>query len=230
MTTITISRQVGSGGNEIANRLCEILEYQRFDKQMLAEAASLSGLSEAEIIDFSEENYKVRRFLDRLFNRPAIQLVPETDYAPDVERMPVREEIALKLVRSAILYAYHRSNVVIMGRGGQIILQDKPGVLYVRLEAPIEDRIQRVKEQFKTSRQVSGVTLDLRRQAQDWILERDQASAEYLKRFYNVDWDDSTLYHIILNTGKINMIQAAEIIANLAQQQVYQPETKELIF
>jgi len=230
MTTITISRQLGSGGNEIANRVCELLDYQRFDKRMLARAASLAGLSDAEIIDFSEENYKVRKFLDRLFNRPAIQIQQENELSLDQEKMPIKEENSLKLVKSAILFAYHRGDVVIMGRGGQVILKDKPGALFVRIEAPMEDRIQRVKVQFRESRQISSVTLDLRRKVQDWILERDQASAEYLKRFYNVDWEDICLYHLIINTGKLNIEESANLIAHLAQHMVYQPEVKEIIF
>jgi cytidylate kinase len=230
MTTITISRQLGSGGNEIANRVCELLDYQRFDKRMLAQAASLAGLSDAEIIDFSEENYKVRKFLDRLFNRPAIQIQQENELSLDQEKMPIKEENSLKLVKSAILFAYHRGDVVIMGRGGQVILKDKPGALFVRIEAPMEDRIQRVKVQFRESRQISSVTLDLRRKVQDWILERDQASAEYLKRFYNVDWEDTCLYHLIINTGKLNIEESANLIAHQAQHMVYQPEVKEIIF
>lgn len=230
MATITISRQLGSGANEIANRVCELLEYQRFDKRMLAQAASLSGLSEPEIIDFSEENYKVRNFLDRLFNRPAIQMPLESEPGLDQEKILVMEEITLKLVKSAILFAYHRGDVLIMGRGGQVILQDKPGVLFVRIEAPLEDRIQRVKDQLKESRHISSVTIDLRRKAQDWIFERDLASAEYLKRFYNVDWEDTSLYHLVINTGKLNTEQSAELIANLAERMIYQPEITGLIF
>src|SRR3989337_1001608 len=69
MTTITISRQYGSGGDEIANRVCDILSYRRFDKRMLVQAAVQSGLSEQEVIDYSEEDYKVRGFLERLFGR-----------------------------------------------------------------------------------------------------------------------------------------------------------------
>jgi cytidylate kinase len=55
MAVITISRQYGSPGNEIAVRVCEILGYHYFDKRLMAQVASEVGLSEQEIVDFSEE-------------------------------------------------------------------------------------------------------------------------------------------------------------------------------
>ena len=67
MTVITISRQYGSGGDEVALRVCEMLEYRYFDKMLMRQVASEVGFSAGEIVDFSEDNYKVRSFLDRLF-------------------------------------------------------------------------------------------------------------------------------------------------------------------
>ena len=52
MTTITISRQAGSGGNEIAQRLCEILDYRAFNKRTLAQAAAQTGFFEQDGFDF----------------------------------------------------------------------------------------------------------------------------------------------------------------------------------
>jgi cytidylate kinase len=45
MAVITISRQIGSGGEEIAQQVCEALRYRYFDKQLLIEAAAESGLA-----------------------------------------------------------------------------------------------------------------------------------------------------------------------------------------
>src|SRR5688572_12664634 len=66
MTVITISRQYGSGGDVIAARTCEMLGYRYFDKRLMADVALDVGLSPTEIVDFSEDNYRVRGFLERL--------------------------------------------------------------------------------------------------------------------------------------------------------------------
>ncbi len=69
MATITISRQFDSGGDEIANTISAITGYCLFDKHILARAAFDAELSDHEIIDYSEENFKVKNFLDRLLGR-----------------------------------------------------------------------------------------------------------------------------------------------------------------
>lgn len=74
MSVITISRQYGSGGDEIAARVCEILDYRYFDQRLMSQVAVKAGLSEDEAIDFSEAEYKSQSFLGNLLDlltRPA---------------------------------------------------------------------------------------------------------------------------------------------------------------
>lgn len=210
MTVITISRQFGSGGDEIANRLCLSLGYRMFDKNHLFQAAAEAGISEKEIVDYSEENYKVKSFFERLFvrARPLAQMsytAAVTDGITLMEPFVLDEVRAVELVRHAIEAAYQKGNMVILGRGGQVILASQPDVLKIRIEAPLEDRIQRVKVSHHLAR----------REAQDLIEERDAASREYLKHFYNIDWSDPLLYHLVLNTGKLNLELATNLICTL---------------
>jgi CMP/dCMP kinase len=223
MAVITISRQYGSGGDEIAARVCEILSYQHFDKRLIARASMDVGLSEQEIVDYSEENHKVRSFLDRLMGRQAV--VAQTRIwredatgVRSAEDIKLSEEAALTLVQKAVRSAYRAGNVVIIGRGGQVILKDGPDVLHVRIEAPLENRIQRVKEQVKATHKLYPADIELRRAAQDLIIERDAASADYLSRFYHVDWEEPLLYHLVINTGKVSIEQSALLIAQLARE------------
>jgi cytidylate kinase len=111
-------------------------------------------------------------------------------------------------VQKAIKTACREGNMIVVGRGGQALLQDCPDTLHVRIEAPLEDRIQRVKVTHRLER----------RAAQDLINERDQASAEYVQRLYGADWADSRLYHMILNTGKLELEQAANMIVAVVKQ------------
>ncbi len=224
MTVITISRQFGSYGDEIANKLCEILGYHYFDKHLMMQAAAAAGLSEQEIVDYSEENYKVRNFLERMLGGPQtvaqIRVWKEdAQGARAAESITLTEEAALELEQKAIRHAHQLGNVVIVGRGGQAILQNEPDVLHVRIEAPLETRLLRVREEW----QPFATSLDLRRTAQDLILEKDAASADYLQRFYNVRWDDSSLYHLIVNTGKLSLDQAAQMLAQLVKEFTPQP-------
>ncbi|MGB9682032.1 MAG: AAA family ATPase [bacterium] len=207
MSIVTISREIGSGGDEVAHRLCEVLGYRYFDKSLMTEVAVKMGISEGEVIDYSEDSYKLRSFIDNLFRRReplATVTVKGTNTSGAITQMTeiLDEERALKLIQRTIERLRERNNVVIVGRGSQVILRDAPGVLHIRIVAPLEQRIGRV----MMSRSLT------RSEAKDYIASKDKASEEYLRRFYNVDWNDPTLYHLVVNMGKWSIDEATGII------------------
>lgn len=207
MAVITISRQYGSGGDEIARRISTLLGYRYFDKVLMRQIASEVGLSLSEIVDFSEDNYKIQSFLDRLLHVGLLiaqvnvwHTNPLGVLTEEVEELDAAESLAL--VQSTIQTAYNHGNVVIVGRGGQVILKDKPGVLHVRIEAPLTERFQRIHEQ--TTFSLAG--------AKDLAIKRDRAAADYLKRFYGMNWADSELYDLVINTSIFGIEGAVQLI------------------
>lgn len=221
MATITISRQFGSNGNEIAKKVCELAGYSLFDKHMIAKVAAEVGLSDQEIVDFSEDNYKVRGFLDRLLGRSqsVANIWVEGGGGVKVkEEVHLNEENALELVRNAVRSAHKMSKIVIVGRGGQAILKHHADVLHVRIEAPLEDRIQRVRAYPVISMNTYVDPIEERRAAQDLIDQNDAASADYLRRFYGIDWADPYLYHFVINSSKLSIEKSAKIIIEAARQ------------
>jgi CMP/dCMP kinase len=228
MSVITISRQYGSGGDEIADRVCELLGYRHFDKRLIKQAAVEAGLSDQEVIDYTEDSYRVKNFIERLTGRP-IPVAKVSVWKEDAkgvrsaENVVLSDDVALGLVQKAVKAAHLAGNMVIVGRGGQLILKDHPDVLHIRIEAPMEERIQRVKEQLKQEKQAYQADINLRRAAQDVIVTRDFASADYIQQYYAVDWADPLLYHIVLNTAKITTEQAAHLIVELMKMQESEP-------
>jgi CMP/dCMP kinase len=223
MAVITISRQYGSGGDEIAVLICKATGYRLFDKILLRKAAAEAGISADEVYDYSEENYKVKNFLSRLFggNQPVARFNiwrEEGDGIRVAEQVQLSEEAALSLEHKAVEFACKQGNMVIVGRGGQVILKDSPGVLHVRLEATLEDRILRVRGDPRAPGQPFEALVDTRRAAKDEIDAHDLASADYLKRFYRVDWSDLALYHLVINTSKLSFDQAAHTIIDTARR------------
>ncbi len=216
MAVVTISRQYGSGGEQIAVRACELLKCNYFDKQSIAQVASQVGLSEDEFMDFSEDNYKIHSFFDLLttgWRGPRAiaqsQAWQEDLLGPGAETGAIiDEDQSIALIQQAVQTAYRHGNVIIVGRGGQAILQDKRNVLHVRIEAPLEFRRQRLHEK-------EGLDPA---EAESRINQRDRAAASYLKRFYEIDWDDSTLYHLVINAAKFQMEAAAELIGEAVKR------------
>lgn len=211
MAVITISRQYGGGGDEIAAQVRKRLNYRYFDKRMMAQIAAEIGLSPDEVIDFSEDNYKVRNFMERLLSWRGSRVVGQVStWTEDTTGTRIKELQSLDEVKSVALVqgtiqeAYKYGNVVIVGRAGQAVLGKKPDVLHVRIEAPLDIRNRLVAEQ-------QNISLGA---AQEIVLQHDRAAAEYLKRFYDIDWDNSMLYDLVINTAKLNKEAAAQLIVS----------------
>lgn len=212
MTVITISRQYGSGGDEIAVRVCELLGYRYFDKRLMAEVALDVGLSPTEIVDFSEDNYRVRGFLERLLgggrNPPMVAQVgrwtENTRGLRIKESAELDESQTITFVQSIIEAAYRHGNVVIVGRGGQAILRESSGVFHVQVQAPLALQSQRLHE-------LEEVSLA---EAREMAINHDRAAAAYLKRFYHIDWLNPHLYDLVINTKKFGVEAAAQLIVS----------------
>jgi cytidylate kinase len=206
MAVITISRELGSGGEEIARLVCDTLKYRYFDKQVLVGAAADVGLSRDLVVDYSEDRYEVRNLLSRLL-RSGPRTV-KSDEVAAAEGMlsveTVNEAQYVALIETAVRAACTAGDYVILGRGGQSILQDQPNVLHVRVVAPTGARIARLQ-------QVAGVSVV---EAEQRIARQDRATSEYLGRFFGIRWNDPTLYHLTLNTGKLNFKAAANLIVD----------------
>ena len=83
------------------------------------------------------------------------------------------EEQAITMAQGMVRSAHQNDNVVILGRGGQAILKEEPGVLHRRIEALPDARVQRIQEQEGVSRQAAQRIVDT----------RDRAAGDYLRRF-----------------------------------------------
>lgn len=214
MAVITLSRQYGSGGDEIALEVAERLGFRYLDKRLLAEIAAEVSFTEVQMVDFSEDTYQRRNFLERLFNRPIPTGAELRIWREDLTGARVQEverldqEQVLALIQSVILAVYNRDNYIIVGRGGQTILQDKPGALHVRIEAPVEMRVQRIMASHNLEEN----------EARALVSQRDRAALEYLKQFYGIHPSDPMLYHLILNTHHLKIRTAVDVICTAVAQ------------
>ena len=107
-------------------------------------------------------------------------------------------------VRDIIEMLAIEGDVVIVGRAGQAILQNDPDVLHLRVVAPLETRIQRIVQAHQISAKAARAQVE----------DSDRFRAQYLERFYNIQWDDPSLYHLVINTGKISLETSAEVVCS----------------
>ena len=84
-----------------------------------------------------------------------------------------------------ILHLTERGDVIIVGHGGMMVLQDVPGVLRVRITAS---------EQFRAERVAELEDLDAKA-AMQLVRDSDRRRSAFINRNYHVDWDGAALYH-----------------------------------
>jgi cytidylate kinase len=213
MSVITVSRQFGSEGDVVAKKVAELLKYDYVDRELIFEVARRANVPPDEVEKFDEriEN-PVMRFLRRLVIPGTYPIlvseIPEWTIMYDEEpiaKMSIQDQKEyLKFIRTTIEQLWQRGDVVIVGRGGQMVLRDKKDVFHVRIIAPLEYRLEVVMKQ--TGLEPNSAT--------KLIQKNDKRQAGFIKYCYNVDWDDATLYHLIVNTGEMGTELAAKIITD----------------
>jgi cytidylate kinase len=92
--------------------------------------------------------------------------------------------------------------VVIVGRGGQMVLRGRPNVLHVRVVAPLETRVTRLRQERNISEEAARACLE----------SSYKARARYIQRSYSVELDDPGLYHLVINTGLLDLDQAVTLV------------------
>jgi cytidylate kinase len=178
MAVITVSRQLGSLGHDVARLVAEALGYRLVWREMINEAARRAGAPEVALATIDE--------LDLLQLKPT----------PRARRAYTQavEQVMQELMREG--------NVVIVGRAGQVVLRDAPGVLHVRIIAPVQLRAQRIAVQQEIPQSA----------AQAQVEASDRHRRDYVWRFFHAQWDDATLYDLIVNTAHLSPEAAADVI------------------
>lgn len=217
MSVITVSRELGSWGSEIAAEVARALGWRFVDREIIYRAARAAGVPELALEELSFE--RRRSFIDRLLGALHLEPpIPPTPEAGERERIaqpfggifaPVLPPVAptlesyVAMLGDIIRAIADEGQVVIVGRGAQVILAGRPDTFHVRVTAPFPLRVERVQQQ----------TGQPRPQVVERVRASDQARAEYLQRFYHVDWRDPLLYDIVINTAEISRRTAVRLVA-----------------
>jgi cytidylate kinase len=190
MAIVTVSHEMGSGGPEIGVALAERLGYRHVDQDVIPLAARQYGVGEEKLTQVDE-------------TKPSF-----------VERFDVETRRYITILQSALLDVAEQDNAIIMGRGGQVLLRNIPHVLRVRVTAPFELRVKRV---IKKMAGQMGETVDVRTTA-EMIRRNDHEKSGRMRYLFDVDWCDSALYDLVINTEKLTNEAGVELIVGLLKR------------
>jgi cytidylate kinase len=213
MPVITISKQHGAGGKAIALALARELGCEVVDKSLIIKVAQQARVGTDRVENFDQEHYSsIDKYLSGIFlANPAL-------YGPGSFDFPMTGSAGLTadqdffnaqkyltLTQALIRELYQKGNVVLVGRGSQVLLAGQPGCLHLRFCAPMEYRISRVMERAGKSE----------KEAAEKIHSRDKSRAAYIKDHYQRDWNDPGLYHLTINTQRVPVETITVLVRHL---------------
>jgi cytidylate kinase len=202
---ITISRQYGAGGSEVARRVAQALGWRVVDNELVEEVAARAGLPPE---DVAEREERLPGFAERLARTLAAS-TPELFAAPAAGgTVPKLQEADLvRITESVVEEVAAAGRVVLVGRAAPAVLAREANCLHVKLVAPRQYRIQAAAERL-------GVDL---KKAAEITDETDARRERYLRQFYRRDWNDPVNYHMVLNTGVLGPEGATDLVVARAR-------------
>ena len=191
---VTISRQAGCGAVMVAEKLANYLQehaptpgvkWTIFDRQLMAKVL---------------EDHKLPGYLAKFLPEDRVSQVQ--NLLADIFNVLPSENKMLKQIAETVFHLAELGNVIIVGRGANIVTASLPRVLHVRLVAKLEDRIERVCQEYNKTPA----------EARRYCLEEDPARTRYMKAYFKTDINDPLHYHLVINTSRFDFESTARMI------------------
>ena len=200
ITTVTIEREYGSGGGEIAQLVSNHLGWKLWDQLLTEEIARLAECPKSVVQPREERTDPLYYRLFKSFLRGSYE-----GSLNAYKLKLVDSESILKITERVVLHAAKKGNSVIVGRGSQQFLRNRPDTLRVFLYAPREDKLRRLMARGKS-----------RKDAEKLVDTVDRERTDFLKKYFGVEWPDRAVYHTMINTA-IGEQAVLETILDLAK-------------
>jgi len=192
---ITIEREYGSGGGEIAQLLAKQLGWKLWDQLLTEEIAKFANCPKA-VVEVREERADPLYY--RLFKS---FLRGSYEGSLNAHKLNVVDsESILRITRRVVEQVSKEGNSVLVGRGSQQFLRSREDTFRVFLYAPREDKVRRLLDRGKSQTE-----------AEQLVDTVDRERADFIQKYFGVEWPDRGIYHTMINTtignrGVVDMI------------------------
>ncbi len=219
MSVITVSRAYGLYIEEYLRDFAEKYKYDLFSHEILMEVAKsidkpVEKLHEIYAMDsFSSFKLFLSEMLASMSDASSVLVTGSQIDAPiyfplyfptatEYEKDKSGNKTYLELMKKVINDLYEKDNVIIIGRGAQIVLRDKPGVVNIRFDGEYGEKIRRVMEREDMDKS----------EAAEKIREIDKRRHNYIDYFYGKKVDSAELYDIIINIDRLDRDTETKLI------------------
>ena len=182
---VTIEREYGSGGGEIARLLASRLDWKLWDQQLTEEIARIANCPK-EVVEHREERTDPLYYrLFKSFLRGSFEGSLNANKLNLVD-----SETILKMTQIVVEHAAKREQSVIVGRGSQHFLRDRPDVLRIFLYADRGSKLARLMARGRSQAE-----------AEELVDNVDSERVEYIRKYFGAEWPAPTIYHAMINTA-----------------------------
>lgn len=185
---ITISREFGSGGRFIGEKVAKKLGFACYDKNIIGQIAEKSGLAPEYIRESAELSPKKGLFAYAFAGR-------------DITGKSV-EDLVYETQRKVILELTEKESCVIIGRNADFILKDRDDVLNVFIYGDLPEKVERICRLYHVSEQ----------EAVRMMTDIDKRRMTNYNFYTEQKWGKASNYTVCLNSSRIGYERCEEII------------------
>jgi len=203
MPVITISRQFGAGGRTLGEMIAKELDYQFIDDLIIQELSEKAKVSKDFVKSLERSaGGKISKLISGMFSKNYMERILGDD------KGYIDEHIYVELLHEIFLEFAKQDNVVLLGRGGQYVLQGFQGAYHLLLVADLKDRIKFMQKFYNVS--------DAK--AEKAVKQGEIRRSAVLRKFGKEDYDQPHLYHLVLNMSRLSLEQALKEVVVLVRQ------------
>jgi cytidylate kinase len=206
-TVISITRQVGTAGEDVAREVADRLGFRLVDYQVIQAAAQEAGVSPETVSEAEHTPSLITRILEALARTPSMPVAAWADPLPLTSSPLFTSADYRKFVEDVTRDLADKGRCVVVGHVSSVILKDRLDTLRVLVTGSPPHRARRI---------MTGMGVD-ERTAHRTIDRTDAERADYFRRFYDTGFLTPCTYDLSINTDHLNTIQAAKLIVNAAE-------------
>jgi cytidylate kinase len=204
---ISISRQVGTAGEEVAQAVSNRLGFRYIDYQVIQDAAHEAGVSPETVSEAEHSPPLLTRLLEALARNPGMPAVGWADPTPIATSPLFTSSDYRRFVEQVIKATADKGDCVIVGHASQVILRSRFDTVRVLVTGSNAHRARRI---------TTGMGVE-EKEALKIIEKTDHERLDYYRRFYDTGWLTPCSYDLCISTDHLKPEQAAELVVRAAE-------------
>ena len=198
---ITVSREFGAGGSELARKLGDRLGWPVLDDEVACRCAKRLQIDTAAV-------ERLREHSPTLLARLSAALLVSPPEAPGIDTMHLlRIDAIAEAALDSITEAAETLPLIVVGFGTMCMFALRTDALHVRLVAPMNVRVARLRERYGWDAATAATR----------ARRMDDERRRYVQRYFHRDVLDPLLYDVQINTGRATIDEATSMVEQLVR-------------